>query len=126
MINEVSNVVPVAVSTRPSATEENRSAAPSDSGKQVPPPGQVQPESESKKASPSRDELDKAVEKLSQHAQNLGRELQFEIDDDSGKTVVKVVDPETDEVVRQIPSEEAVERARSNDDSAMNIVDDMA
>ena len=27
-------------------------------------------------------------------------------------TLIKVIDPETDEVVRQIPSEEAVDRAR--------------
>jgi len=34
------------------------------------------------------------------------RHLNFDIEDDSGDVVVKVVDRDTDEVIRQIPSEE--------------------
>ena len=125
MTNEVNNVAPVPIHTQSLSVKENRSAAHSESGKQVPPPGQVQPEVDAKKAEPSREELDVAVEKLNQIAQNLGRELQFEIDDDSGQTIVKVIDTETDEVVRQIPNEAAVARARGSEDTAMNFVDDM-
>jgi flagellar protein FlaG len=39
--------------------------------------------------------------------------LQFSIDEESGETVVKVVDTETDEVIRQIPSEEMLALARN-------------
>lgn len=38
----------------------------------------------------------------------LHRELHFSVDNDSGDTIIKVIDRETDEVVRQIPSEEVV------------------
>jgi flagellar protein FlaG len=44
--------------------------------------------------------------------QNLNRSLQFSVDDESGDTVIKVVDSETEELVRQIPSEEIL-RARN-------------
>ncbi len=43
---------------------------------------------------------------LTEHVQNLQRSLQFSVDDESGETVVRVVDSETKEVIRQIPSEE--------------------
>ena len=103
---------------------DNKSVARSESGKQVPPPGETQPEAQAKKAAPSESEVLFAVKKLAEHTRNLGRELQFEVDSDSGQTVVKVVDPETEEVVRQIPSEEAVERARSSDESVVNFINE--
>jgi len=43
----------------------------------------------------------------------MGRELNFQVDGSSGKQIVRVSDPTTGEVVRQIPSEEAVQIARS-------------
>jgi flagellar protein FlaG len=41
--------------------------------------------------------------------------LSFSIDDSSGKVIVKVTDAATGEIVRQIPSEEMLEIARSID-----------
>ena len=38
--------------------------------------------------------------------QTLANELAFSIDQDSGRTVVKIIDSSTDEVIRQIPSKE--------------------
>lgn len=125
MTNEVNNLTPVNVSPPSPSLAESKSAASSLSGKQVPPPGETQPETRANPAASSRDDVLKAAAKLADHARSLGRDLQFEVDSDSGQTVVKVIDPETEEVVRQIPSEEAVERARSKDVSAMNIVDDI-
>ncbi|MEM7082001.1 MAG: flagellar protein FlaG [Pseudomonadota bacterium] len=125
MTNEVSNVTSVTYTPRPYSVGESKSAAHSESGKQVPPPGETQPETAPTDTAQQEADLRLAVEKLAEHSRNLGRELQFEIDSDSGTTVVKVVDPETEEVVRQIPSEEAMERARSRDTSAMNLIDDI-
>ncbi|MCC7122695.1 MAG: flagellar protein FlaG [Gammaproteobacteria bacterium] len=50
--------------------------------------------------------LQTALDKMTAHVQNLQRALQFSVDEESGETVVKVVDTETKEVIRQIPSEE--------------------
>lgn len=56
--------------------------------------------------------LDEALRDLNGYVQNVQRNLQFNIDDDSGQTIIRVVDSETDEVIRQIPSEEVVALAR--------------
>ena len=50
--------------------------------------------------------LQQAVKHLQDYAQNLQRELHFSIDDQSGDTVIKVIDPSTHQVIRQIPSQE--------------------
>jgi len=70
-------------------------------GKNVPPA-----EVESK--SPDLEQLMEAVAKLNDHLQNVQRDLHFSIDDASGQTVVRVVNSETEEVIRQIPSEEVL------------------
>ncbi|MBR7632680.1 flagellar protein FlaG [Janthinobacterium lividum] len=62
---------------------------------------------------PSREELDQAVSELNQSPQVKTQGLQFSIDEDSQRTVVKVIDQETQEVLRQIPTREALEIAKS-------------
>lgn len=69
-----------------------------------------------------REKAEQAAAELARRAQKMGRDLRFEVDDDSGMTVVKVIDRSTDEVVRQIPSEEAVARAATGDDG-LNLID---
>lgn len=56
-----------------------------------------------------REKLDSAVEQLNSYVQTVRRELQFSIHDDSGRTVIKVLDRDSGEVIRQIPSEEALD-----------------
>lgn len=56
-------------------------------------------------------ELDGAVSQLNEYVQNVQRDLQFEVDNEMGQTIVKVVDQQTQEVVRQIPDEVAVRLA---------------
>ncbi len=58
---------------------------------------------------PSREELEKTVSEVSDFVQNIQRNLLFTVDDDSGETVIKVTDMETDDVIRQIPSEEVLQ-----------------
>lgn len=55
---------------------------------------------------------DQVVSSLRGLVQNLHRNLQFSIDDESGETVIKVIDSETREVVRQIPAEEIIRLRR--------------
>jgi len=52
--------------------------------------------------------VESAVSKISDFVQNFQRDLQFSVDQDSGRTVIKVVDSQTDQVIRQIPSEETL------------------
>jgi flagellar protein FlaG len=57
--------------------------------------------------------LESAVSSINDYVQNLQRSLQFTVDEVSGKNVVTVLDKETDEVIRQFPSEEVLEIARN-------------
>ena len=57
----------------------------------------------------TEERLQEAVSQMNDFVQNLQRDLKFSIVDGSGETIVKVIDAKTDEVVRQIPSEEALE-----------------
>jgi flagellar protein FlaG len=66
----------------------------------------------------ARAQLERAVAGLNEAAQSYRRSLRFSVDEDSGRTVIRVVDPETDEVVRQIPPEEVLNVARRMGDSA--------
>ncbi len=58
-------------------------------------------------------QLDEAVKKINETMQLVQREIHFSVDKDSGKTVIKVIDLATDEVIRQIPNEEALSFARN-------------
>ena len=52
------------------------------------------------------DEVQVVVDKLNEFMQNDQRNLSFSIDKDTEDMVVKVMDTETQEVIRQFPSEE--------------------
>ena len=71
-------------------------------------------------------QVESAVSKISDFVQNFQRDLQFSVDKDSDRLVVKVVDSETQEVIRQIPSEEMLRIARSLDSSESLILREQA
>jgi flagellar protein FlaG len=58
-------------------------------------------------------QVQEAVAKLNDYIQSVQRDLEFNLDEDSGRVVVKVVDRSTNEVVRQIPEEVALKLARN-------------
>lgn len=52
------------------------------------------------------DSIEKEIEGLNTKVQNLSRDLQFSVDADSGRTIIRVIDSETRETIRTIPPEE--------------------
>ena len=56
----------------------------------------------------SAEELQNVVKRLNEHVQMISRDLQFSVDEQSGRSVIRVVNAETQELVRQIPSEEVL------------------
>ncbi len=54
----------------------------------------------------SRTELDRAVEHANEIGQTLERKLNFSIDEATERVVVKVIDENTGEIVRQVPPQE--------------------
>lgn len=79
-------------------------------------------------STPSKEELGSAVESINQFVSAQMRTLNFSVDESSGKAVVKVIDFETKDVIRQIPGEEVLKMAsaikRLQDDlgSAMGLL----
>lgn len=57
--------------------------------------------------------LGEAVSSIKDFVQSIRRDLNFDLDDSSGKMVVKVTDRASGEVVRQIPTEEALRLAEN-------------
>lgn len=74
----------------------------STTGKEEPTPGKTMPVAE--KSGPEIEEL---ARKLNVASQSIGRDLRFEVNMDSGRSVIQVLDRETGEVIRQIPPEKA-------------------
>ena len=64
---------------------------------------------------PSAGELQKALEEVEKAVAPMAQSLAFSLDKDSGKTVVKVMDTETNEVIRQIPTEEVLAISKAVD-----------
>lgn len=67
---------------------------------------------------PSSDQVQQAVKEVTAVTQAKASSLQFSIDEETGTTVVKIVDTETHNVIRQIPAEEILAIARSLDKMA--------
>lgn len=78
---------------------------------QTPQVDDVKAPAASKDADPAK--LKVAVQEIEKFVQSVKRNLEFSIDETSGKVVVKVIASESGEVIRQIPSAEALRLAES-------------
>ena len=72
--------------------------------------GKVSPADSSQKVEQviDHEQLQAAVAKVSSYVQSLSRSLDIRVDERSGDTVISVQDATTDELIRQIPSEEVL------------------
>jgi flagellar protein FlaG len=59
------------------------------------------------------EELHNAVRNVSGYVQNITRQLNFSIDEQLGETVVRVIDENTGDVIRQIPSEDMLQLSKN-------------
>jgi len=72
----------------------------------------IKPSSIDQTSQPTREVVAKAAADLQNFVQSMGRNLSFSVDETTGYHVVKVVNPNTGELVRQLPSEELLKVAR--------------
>lgn len=89
-VSPVRQDLPVDMQTVPPATEARQTA----DGQSNPP------------------QLGQIVDQLNNYVQHVRRELHFSVDESTGETIVRVIDSESEEVIRQIPPEEVVEMQR--------------
>lgn len=75
------------------------------------------PEDKTETETDDTESLKTAVDQIEKFIASTNKELKFVLDDEQakGKLVVKIIDRETDKVIRQIPSEEALRIAKTLD-----------
>jgi flagellar protein FlaG len=82
--------------------------------------GNSLPQNVQNMAEVSEAQVKEAVSKLNDYVQSTERTLDFQVDEDSGKTVIRVFDKASSELIRQIPNELALELAQNlNDDEPL-------
>jgi len=85
---------------------------------QSPPRGSAEQASKAQSVKPEENPVDPkalqdAVERANKAMQQMANNLEFSVDDDTGIRVVKVVDKASGDVIRQMPSEQMLEIAKS-------------
>ncbi|GGE84919.1 flagellar protein FlaG [Massilia psychrophila] len=78
-------------------------------------PAQKVKEAQQANPVPSEDQVTQALKSINDLLQSRSPDLEFSVDKDSDRTIVKVVDKKTLEVIRQMPSEEALQIAKALD-----------
>lgn len=70
---------------------------------------------------PTQQNLEEALSEVNEFVQARNKQLNFSIDEDSGRQVVKVTDSESGDVIRQIPTEEVLDLSRRIQDLQMDV-----
>lgn len=111
------NIPPVVPSSSAAVNQSPRGLERKQSSGEVQANGEAQPTSAetTKVSEKTREALDGAVSSMNDLLGTLGHSLRFNIDDETGKTIVKVMDSQTQEVIKQIPSEEMLAIAKALD-----------
>lgn len=91
------------------------------------PSGKSSPRSGSESPQPPPIDTVQSIERLTEFLSNNARGLRFSVDDTSGRMIVTVVNPNSGEVIRQIPSEELLQVANAlRRYGELHLVDDEA
>jgi flagellar protein FlaG len=74
---------------------------------------EIRPSNINQVMQPTRETVAKAAEQMQQFVSTMGRNLNFSIDGETGYHIVRVTNPATGEVIRQLPSDEMLRLAHS-------------
>ena len=69
---------------------------------------------------------EKAAERLNEALRDRQRDLEFSVDETTGRTILKVIHSESGEVIRQLPPEEVLQIARAFIEGTGSLIDDEA
>ena len=110
----------------PKAAEQPRAATEAVRGGEQLPPSAVVDAKEPADRAPERleERVQESVSELNDYAQASQRDLRFRIDESSGRPVVSVVEPSTDRVIRQIPSDLVLKLAQNLKDAQQALAGD--
>ena len=117
-IQSITTQAPVISPTAAATTAAGNAALPLRSGSadkasviEAVSPNPVQPTD----ATAKREQVETAVKAVKDFIQPMTGSLEFTLDEESGETVIKITDPSTKELIRQIPSKEMLEIAQALD-----------
>ena len=74
---------------------------------------EIKPSNVNEAAAPTREVVAKAAQQIQSFVNSMGRNLAFSVDSTTGYHIVRVTNPDTGEVVRQLPTEELLRIAQS-------------
>lgn len=106
---------PMTTSTPVDAAKAAGAADPSASNSSTPATGKIE-----------REQVEKAVQDIQAFVNSNQRNLDFSIDETTGDVVVKIVATQSGEVIRQLPSEEALKMAQRLKDPHSLLFDEQA
>ena len=92
------------------AVEQKQASAPAQNSQ-----GQVEQLKQQAKPENAVKEAKRLSEELQRRVGGADSQLQFSVDESTGESVIKVMDKETNEMIRQIPSEEMLQIAKALD-----------
>jgi len=107
MVNEtqgatVTRLSSIANLSKPNSNQEAGSLSET-GGQDLPVKGNREPQ-----AAPTSADLQNAVREINDFVQTVQRDLAFNLDETSGHTVIKVINRDSQELIRQIPTEEVL------------------
>ena len=70
-----------------------------------------------------REQLEKVAQQLQDFMGEMNRTLQFQVDEDSGRDVIKILDKTSGDVIKQYPSEEVLSLVSKLSESAGILID---
>lgn len=70
-----------------------------------------------------REQLKKMAQQLQEFMGEMNRSLQFQVDEDSGRDVIKVLDKDTGDIIKQYPSEEVLNLVSKLSETAGLLID---
>ncbi len=70
-----------------------------------------------------REQLEKVAQQLQEFMGEMSRSLQFQVDEDSGRDVIKILDKTSGDVIKQYPSEEVLSLVSKLSESAGILID---
>ncbi|WP_185231285.1 flagellar protein FlaG [Teredinibacter franksiae] len=124
---EVRNTAPAPLQAAVQASSKGAVEARDTGGKKLPEPteNQIKNSADEVPKAPEKSEpkLESVVASINDYVQSIQRNLQFSVDEELDKTVIKVVDGGSGELIRQIPEEVFLELARNlKEDGELRLV----
>ena len=85
---------------------------------------QATAENDAKKETAERVNLEEVAQKLQEFMGSINTSLRFSVDEEAGRDVIKVIDKDSGDLVRQFPSEEVLDVIKSLSKATGSLLDE--